>query len=179
MQNQRKLYIKDSPPAFICDGEVRATETNVRSPYSMRSTFDCISASDIVSDPYPSSLQITSSLFKDITVSFIEGGLITGRGIRKEGVIECLFVNVSREVGGEEKKERRRLITEDSIICTSKIMGVEDGIYGVIVSGIQEGNGGGYSFVSSNNTFSECYRTQLKYHEVEMNEVYSNENYTS
>ena len=54
------------------------------------------------------------------------------------------------------------------------ISGGENGIYGVIVSGIMEGNnGGGYSFVCSNNTFVECRRSKLHtYVEMEKNEEY-------
>ena len=65
------------------------------------------------------------------------------------------------------------LTREECIICDSMINGGENGIYGVIVSGIMEGNNGrGYSFISSNNTFIGCYH-------MEMNEEYKDTNYTS
>ena len=86
------------------------------------------------------------------------------------------------EYGRKNKKERRRLfLREECIIRDSKIDGVENGIYGSIVSGVMEGNNGrGYSFISSNNSFVECYGYRREiYDDMEMNEEYKNTNYTS
>ena len=88
----------------------------------------------------------------------------------------CSFVNVSVEKEGE-KRGRRGCKREESIMCDSYMIGVEDGIYGRIVSGGMEGNEVCYSFLCSNNTFLECYRSNYLYHD-RMNEEIKDSNYT-
>ena len=131
-----------------------------------------------------SGVEVKKSCFRNIMVRPRKGigVLISGSGIGREGVIGSLIKNVSVEEEEMDVKRRgikRGIFREESIISDSCVIGVENGIYGVIVSGIMDGNNGrGYSFISSNNTFVECYRN-ISRHYVEMNEEYKNTKYIS
>ena len=169
---------RNATSLFVCEGRINAERLSFLSSYSMRTIFDCTDTPKIISAGCFSSIEVKLSSFKDIKVSSYRGGFISGVNIGREGVISCSFENVS--VGeGEDKGEWRRLRRAECFMSDSLITRGENGIYGVIVSGVDERIGGGYSFVSNNNTFVECYRTQQLHPTVEVNSDYTNKNYTS
>ena len=168
-----------SGSAFICEGEIRMERMKIESEYSMGSIVESTPSQSPISDKSCSYIEIKDSCFIDIEVNSFCAGLISGVDIGREGVIGCLFENVSRGIEDGEKCIQRRIMREECIICDSMISGGENGIYGVIVSGIMEGNNGrGYSFISSNNSFIECLRSKISYH-IAINEEYKDTNYTS
>ena len=180
-----EIMSRNTPSPLLCEGDIHMERMKmICSEYPVRSIFDCVRICRSVScrSPSSSSVEVKSSLLRDIRVYERGGGVISGVDIGREAVIGCSFVNVSRMgmEGEKKKKEWRRIRREECVLRDSMIVGGENGIYGDIVSGITETIGDGYVFVSNNNTFVECHRHRLlHYRDVEMNEDYSNENYTT
>ena len=165
---------------FICEGGITVERMTIDNKYPIQRIFESGLRGDILSlQSALSSVMMKSSVFGDIVVCESGNGFICGKDIRKEEVIGCLFENVS-VVEDRENKEIRGIRREECIIRDCFIIGGENGIYGDIVSGINENIGDGYVFESNNNTFVECHRRRLlHYRDVWMNEDYSNENYTT
>ena len=173
-----EISTSNSSSLFRCDGEIKVEMMDIHSVYSMQHIFEGFSCAECISDMPYSSVQVISSLFQSVKVTESEGGLISGVDIGREAVIGCSFENISQESPREKGVRRRLFRREECIVSDSLISGGEDGIYGVIVSGIQQGTVSGYSLECSNSTFIECHRSQL-HQEVEMNEDYSDESFAS
>ena len=178
---------RNSSSGFICDGEIVIEGVEVHSHYPIRSIIESSGEWEgitEISSRSPFSLRSVSikwSKMGDMEVYRSEGGIISGRGIIREGVIGCLFMNVNMSIMAGEKEEkgkRREIRREETDIRESIIFRVEGGIYGVIGGGEMEGEGEGYSFVSSNNTIVYSYVRKVD-DRVRMNEEYKDTNYTS
>ena len=173
-----KVRQKVAYSPFICEGEMKAERLNLQCEDISHSIFE----SDVTPTGAPirsaSSVQIHSSYFSSILLSDTVQGFISGRGIQTETIIGCSFVNVSRGMDGEKNVKGGLLNREECILSQSSIIGGENGIYGAIVTGLMEGNGGGYSFECTNNTFRECQHYNLHRH-AEMNPDYTDRSFTS
>ena len=79
---------------FICDGDLFIDCLDVESVYITCSLIESSVGKDYLSH-ISSSVEIKTSIFRDMGVCSSGGGLISGRGIRTEEMIENIFMNVS------------------------------------------------------------------------------------
>ena len=115
---------RNEASVFLCEGEVKAERLSLLSSYSMGSLFDPVDTHETISGGDYSSVMVKRSFFRDVLLCSFQGGLITGRGIKWEGVIGCSFSNVSIEVEeGKRKRDifrRQECVIRDSLVISGE-----------------------------------------------------------